>query len=114
MACASISGLKIKKGSTFAFTITLEDENNCDLPIPLSGFTGASAYFPQDGSATPLAVTGSLVSADLGKVSFSLSAAQTALLEEGDSQSMEVEVQHNSEVTIAQLLNKVEVLPRLF
>lgn len=109
------SGIKIVKGSDVLVTVQLIDKNSCtQSPFSLTGFTGCTGYFDQQDSDTALAATGSLVSADLGKVQIPLSETQTDLLEAGEELDFEVVVEKGSDTIIAQILGKLEVRDRLF
>jgi len=103
---------KVVQGSDVAVTVQLQDSDT-GLPFGLSGFTGCTGYFPKDPSGS-LAVTGTLVSADLGKVSFAMDETQTAQLLTGTDLDIEVEIDRGSDKIIAQILGKLEVVERLF
>ena len=105
--------ITIYKGSTTDVTVSLKDKKTKE-PISLAGFSGATAYFDQAGSDTPLAVTGSLVSADCGKLNFSLTQENTNLLEAGDEESMEVVVDQGTNRTVIQFEGTVSIKERLF
>jgi hypothetical protein len=62
-------------------------------PYAIDTFAGATASFPggEDG-ATAVAVTGTLVSADTGKLRFDLPAATTPSLQPGDSLSFQIDL----------------------
>lgn len=105
--------IKIVKGSDISLTVQLTDKNNDSLPFSLAGFTGCTGYFPKDPSGG-LAVTGSLVSADCGKVSFILSETETDQLLAGTDLDIELEVDRGADKIIAQILGKLEVIERLF
>lgn len=109
----AIKTVNIVKGSDVTITVTLTDKNTGD-PLNLTGFTGATGYFDQQDSDTSLAASGSLISADCGKIQVPLSEAQTALLEAGEEMDMEFEVQKGTETIIAQVLGKLTVADRLF
>lgn len=109
--CSS-SQINVIQGQTLSFTIQLQDKNQCD-PYNLIGFTGATAYFPQVNTTDALAVSGSLQSADLGKVGFTLDPTITILLNPGEEQSFEVEVDAANTV-ITQIDSKLFVYERLF
>lgn len=105
--------LKVTQGASKSFNIQLTDKNTCE-PMSLSGFTGATAYFPQQDSDDPVSVTGSLLSADLGKISFSLSTTTTALMNEGEDQDFEVKVLTTAETIIQKIEQKLTVVARQF
>lgn len=112
--CATTSNnLKITKGSSLTFNIQFSDKNTCE-PFSLSGFSGATAYFPQQDLDTPVSVTGSLLSSDLGKLTFALSTTITNSLNEGDDQDFEVEVKTTSETIIQKIEQKLTVIARTF
>lgn len=103
---------RIIKGSDVEVTTQLIDRNT-KQPFSLEGMTAASAFFANEDD-TVLAVTGSLVSADLGKLLFPLNEVQTGGLAEGSEQNMEVVVDQGDVRTIAQFRGGLEILPRLF
>jgi hypothetical protein len=113
MTC-TIDKLKIKKQSSFDFQVELQDENDCDKPLNLTGFTGATAYFSGDNDTT-VAVSGTLTTVpETGELSFSMSQAVTSTLLEGDENDMEVVAEYNGRTAIAEYIGKVQVLPRRF
>lgn len=88
-------------------------------PIALLNFESATLNLPKsDGSQVP--VTGSLVSQDLGKVSFTLTEANVLALKQSqnqtDYQSFEVEYVYNngSTTAVVQYLNVLLVKGPLF
>lgn len=103
--------ISIVQGQNVTFTVQLIDKETCD-PFSLAGFTGATGYFPKEDD-TALAVTGSLVSSDLGKISFALQPADTDLIKAGDELDFEIEADTGDKI-IAQILGKLSVTERLF
>lgn len=106
--------ITIYQGSDVTMVIDFVDKNkNPVQPLPLDGFTGTTAYFPA-ASGGGLPIVGSLVSSDLGRVSFSLSEDQTGAIVAGDEQSFEVHVDQGAKRTISQILGKLSVIAQLF
>ncbi len=106
--------ISIIKGSDSRIVVSLKDKKTGDL-FDLTGFTGATAYFDQEASDTPLAVTGELDgSADTGRLQFALTETDTEALEPGDDSNMEVVIDQAGVTTIVQFEGQVSVKPRLF
>lgn len=103
---------KIVKGSDVSVIVSLTDKNT-KAPLSLVGFEGATGFFLKDDDTT-LAVTGSLISADLGKVQFDISPSNSSLLQAAEDADIEVEIKRSGKVIIAQILDKIEVSSRLF
>lgn len=103
---------KIIKGEDVSLTIQLRDSVTKE-PFSLGGFTAATGYFANEDGTT-LAVSGELVSADLGKVNFILSEVQSALLAAGEESNFEAEIDRGNDKKIVQFIGKLEVVDRLF
>jgi hypothetical protein len=108
----AVSSISFVQGSDVSVTVQLIDKDT-GLPLSLQGFQSASAFF-QKQDLTETAVSGALVSADLGQVSFSLNNALTLTLNPGDDLDWEVEVIKNDQNVIAQVLGKLSIAKRLF
>lgn len=84
---------EIVKGEDTILIVQILDEN--EDPVSLAGFTDATAFFSGGVEAT-----GSVVSSDLGKLSFPISDTDTADLVAGDEESFEVEINQGTTKTI--------------
>ena len=104
---------KIIKGQDRTITVQMVKASD-KTPYSLDGFTGATGYFPQADSTDGLAVSGQLVSEDLGTIKFVMSESDTALLAAGEDQGFEVEFDQGSTKTIVQFEEKLDVFDRLF
>src|SRR5512135_627262 len=102
---------KIIQGEDIILTVSLVDSVTGD-PFALPGFTSATATMA--GTVTPQISNGSLVSADLGKINFPFTAIQTAALLIGTGVNLEVVVTQGTQITIAQILGKIDVVAKLF
>lgn len=105
-------GIKFVKGSDVNIAIQLVDKTTKE-PFSLVGFTGATGYFAAEDGGECIAVTGSLVSADCGKLSFILDEATTPLLAAGDAQDLEIIVDKGLDRTITQILGQMEIVDRI-
>jgi hypothetical protein len=108
----AIKSVKIVEGSDITVNVSLTDKST-GLPFSLAGFAGCTGYFLNADNSV-LAASGGLVSSDLGKVFFVVSKAETALLAAADDADVEVEVDLSGKISIAQILDKIEVVERLF
>ena len=105
----STNAFSFVAGSDVALNVqlTTQDPNacagSCAIPFALPNFTSCSVKL-LNADGTFLSVAGSLVSADLGKLTFALTATQTALLAVGIN---------NFEVTVIQSTGRtIVVLPK--
>lgn len=103
---------KIVKGQDRSITVQLVKESD-GLPYSLADFTAATGYFPK-ADLTALAVSGSLVSSDLGTIKFVMTETDTLDLKAGEDQSFEVEVDQGATKTIVQFEDSLDVFERLF
>lgn len=114
MTCASENKIiTIIQGQTSNVTVKLIDANT-KQPFSLAGLTGATGIFPTGDGTEGLAVTGTLVSADLGELMFSLDETTTEALTTGEQQSIQVQVDQGAVRSIAQLKQVLTVNAPLF
>jgi hypothetical protein len=107
-------GITLFQGADAIVRVNLRDKKTGDL-YDLSGFSGATAYFDQESSDEPLAVTGGVEgSEDTGRLVFEISESDTALMEAVDAGSMEVVLDQGSKRTVVQFDGQVTVKSRLF
>lgn len=104
--------MKIIQGSDNILNIQLVQKSTKE-PFSLDGFTAATAFF-LGVEASTVAVSGALVSADLGKLTFSLSDTFTDTMEVGEGLNVEVHVEQGNTKTIVQILEKLDVVAQLF
>lgn len=109
---ADISQNPIVKGSD-GYIVSQILYKGDDSPFKLTNFLGATGYF-KNADATTLSASGSLESADLGKIRFVLTDQQTALLEAGEEKSFEVKFEDDSGVKVIQYEGKLQINERLF
>lgn len=110
---SNISQPAIVKGSD-AFIETQLVYKGTDNAYEIDGFDGCTGFFKQQGETTPLQVVGTLVSEDLGKLRFDMSAAETNLLASGEELSFEVGLESDSGVLFVLFESKLSVKERLF
>lgn len=105
-----------KNGETPTIIVELWSRSK-KQPIQLNNFVSCTANFP-GASGNQVAVTGTLVSSDLGKVQFILTKANVLALKTDpvNYQSFEVEFIYDSSATtvVAQYLNSLLIKPPLF
>lgn len=107
-----MASVKLIQGQDVTFILQVLD-NVTSQPYSLAGLDAATAYFPKtDGTA--LAATGTLISADLGKLSFTLDELETAELNAGEDQSIELQIDQGSLRSIVQFEEVLTVAPQLF
>ena len=108
---------KIIRGEDATVIVDITKRTACDdgssEPFKLDGFTSATAYLAKDGGGTVTA-SGTLVSEDLGRLSFTFSDTDTALLLVDDSVDMEVVINRGTVRSIAQIIGKIDVVDKLF
>lgn len=100
----------------FSVRITIKETGD---PFDLTGVSQIKAYFPKtDGTALEknLSPSGAIVvlNALAGKIKITLSEADTALLNVGEAQSFEVEIQIGSITSIVQFVESLNVIDRVF
>lgn len=100
--------LTINQGQTANLVVQLVDQYN--KPFSLAGLTGATGIFPDADGQSGLAASGTLVSADLGTLSFSLPPDFTEDLLVGEQMTFQVQVDQGSVRSIATLLNVLTVI----
>jgi len=100
------------KGSDTKIVVTVIDKATKE-PYSLAGFTSATGFL-SNTDATTLAVTGTLLSSDLGKIQFEIDEVSTALLASGDAQSMEVVIDQGTTRSIVQFDQVLDIRDRLF
>lgn len=110
------TSVQLIQGQDVTFVLQVLDQIT-QQPYPLNNILGATASFPNaDGSA--LAVTGVIKSIDLGEFSVQLDEAQTAGLNAGEGQSIELAFDQTIDMamtrSIVQYLEILNVVPRLF
>lgn len=103
--------ISIIRGSDVNVKVSLKDKNTQE-PYDLTGLTGCTGFFPKDDE-TFLAASGVVASAELGKLTFSLSETDTGSLNVGDGQSVQIDIDKGSERTITQILNSLNVVENL-
>lgn len=79
---------------------------------PLTGFSSATGSFP-NADGTYLAVSGTLVSADLGEVEFVITKDQSILLNVGEEQDFQVNVEANGVTTVSVARGVLNIAPKL-
>jgi hypothetical protein len=104
--------VKFVKGSDVTLTVNLVDQKTKD-PFSLTGFSGATAYFAAEDGGDCVGVTGSVVSADCGKMQFVMNESTTELLAAGDAQDVEIVVDKGSDRTIVQILGSLQIVDRI-
>lgn len=100
----------------FSVRVTIKETG---APFDLTGVTQIKAYFPKaDGTALEKNMTPSgaisVLSACAGKIKITLSEADTALLNVGEAQSFEVEIQIGTNTSIIQFVEALNVIDRVF
>jgi RNase P/RNase MRP subunit p29 len=101
------------KGSDVRMVVQLQNRSTrCAQSIP--DFSGATARFQPETGDDAIAVTGSLVSEDLGTVAFEIDSSQSELMLAADGQTFEVEIDQAGEKTFVQLEDQLTIRPRLF
>lgn len=102
---------KFVKGSDVAITVQIVDKAT-KLPYQLSDFTSATGYLQKVDSEF-LAVSGSLVSEDLGKVKFQVNETQSADLQAGDEVDMQIGIDQGIVRTIFVLKGKLQIIEQI-
>lgn len=102
----------IKGAGNIGIRVQLIDHDT-GKPLPLPGFTGATAYFPHQDEVSKVAVTGSLISADCGEVIFIPTEAQGDLFFEGEDQTFQYRVDANGQRLVAQVTERLTVLANM-
>lgn len=108
---------KIIRGQDATIVVDLVKPTSCNdgttEPFKLDGFTSATGKLPAElGGA--VSVSGTLVSEDLGRLSFVFSDTNTLLLSVEDNVNMEVTVIRGTITSIAQIIGKIDVADTLF
>lgn len=105
----SLNSITINQGQTANLSVQLIDGNTGN-PFNLGGLTGATGIFPAADGQSGLAATGTLLSADLGTLSFNLDEAFTEDLNVGEQQSFQVMVDQGAIRSIATLSQVLTVI----
>lgn len=101
------------KGSDVRMVVQLQNRTTrCAQAIP--DFSGATARFQPESGEEPVAVTGSLVSEDLGQMAFEIDAGQSEIMLAAEGQTFEVEIDQAGEKTFVQLEDQLTIRERLF
>lgn len=98
---------EIVKGEDATIVVQVLDEN--EDPVSLAGFTSATIYL--SGSVT---ASGSVVSSDLGKLTFTLTDTQTGNLTADDDADFEVVIVQGSTTTIVQFEKALIIKARIW
>ena len=104
--------VKIVQGSDIAVTVSLTDLSTNE-PLNLTGFTGATGYFPA-ATGGGLPIVGTLISADCGKLGFDMNEDQTGASLSGEDQDIEAEIHKGADIILSQPIGKLTVLESLF
>lgn len=116
MSCViDTTPITIIQGSDVIINVELFDSSacgDCKTPFDLTGFTSGTAEF-LNADTTTLSVPVSVVSLVLGQLTVSLSDAQTALLNVGEAQPMEIQLTISGDITIVQFAERVTVVAQL-
>lgn len=110
---ADISQPSIVKGSDAFLVAQLIYKGTSDV-AKVSNFLGATGFFPQQDSAEPLVVDGTLESADLGQIRFSIPASGTQLLKASDELSWEFSVEDDNGLRFIQYEGTLQISDRIF
>lgn len=109
----NISQPEIVKGSDAFLELELVYKGDENQQEKISNFVGATGFF-QAEEVDYLSASGSLVSADLGKIKFELTSAETAQLKAGEEISLEMSVEDDKGLVFYQLDGALIVKDRLF
>lgn len=109
----NISQPEIVKGSDAFLEVELVYKGDENEQQKLTQFVGATGFF-QAEETEYVAASGHLESADLAKLRFELSPAETALLKAGDEVSLEIAVEAHHGLIFYQLDGALIVKDRLF
>lgn len=109
----NISQPAIVKGSDAFISTQLVYQGDVNTPVKIPGFIGATGFLANDDT-TVQAVTGTLDSADLGTLNFSIAASGTDLLKAGDEQSFEFRLEDADGVQYIQFDGGLQIKDRLF
>lgn len=120
--CEAKNLLNLIQNSDSTFGVRLVDKET-SAPFDITPYPVVHAVFIKDDGAyltksTPASAGISILSAEAGQISISLSAADTVLLPAGDGQSFEVELYQNygatgQTVTVVQFLNVLNIAARI-
>ena len=110
--------VSIIRKSDRSFVIRLINHENME-PFDISGASQVKAYFPkEEGGAVEKNMTPSgaiqILNPAIGKIEITLDENDTALLNVGEAQSFEVEIQIGSITTVVQFVELLDVLDRIF
>lgn len=113
----AIKNISIVKGSKKVRVRVQFKDHNTDEPVNLNGFVSSNAYFPAaDSTLNPdgVAVSGTLVSEDLGEVDYLIEQAQLEAMNVGEEQDWEQEVDLGESGFVSQILGNLNIIARLF
>jgi hypothetical protein len=85
------------KGSDVTITVQVKDKDT-KVPYALTGFTSATLFIKKDDN-TYLSATGTLVSSDLGKLSFTINETDSDTLRAGTKLDIQLTVNQGSTKT---------------
>jgi hypothetical protein len=113
-----MKAINIIRESDREFSVRIEIKSSGD-PFDLTGASQIKAYFPKpDGTALEINMNPSnsivILNAMGGKIKIALSEAETALLNVGEAQSFEVEIQIGTITSIVQFVEALNVIDRVF
>lgn len=111
---------KIVQGSDATIVINLKDTSCSDdtcKPFSLSDFQGATGQF-KNADESILSIAGTLLSADIGRIQFDLTEAETDLLEANEDAGFVIYVDNGVSPTGTRIVKNVEgkigIYERLF
>ena len=108
---SNVKLVKIVQGEDKTFNVTLINKAT-GKPLDMTGYTACAMKFKK-ADDTILSVSGSLASADLAKLSFTISDTNTALLKVGINQSIDVILDRGSARDIVKFEGVLTVLAQL-
>lgn len=110
MSCSSMASSVIVQGEDKTLNIYLK--NSDGSAYDLSGAT-ITVKFPKTAT-TSVDISGTIVTAAAGHLSVTISDTNSALMQIGDNQSIEVQLVVGSVTTIVQIDNAVSIKKRLY